>query len=496
MIAHNKRPLAFHPGTKRIVLFVALLALVLIPTTLTWAQSAEGTPTPPPEEGDQSGTDIPLIHVVLEGESLFSISEQYGTTIEDLQFLNDISDPSVLFVGQQLIIPGGSGDSVVTIHTIRVGDTLPGIAADYNSTIEDLVVVNGLINPYRFVAGRPMTVVSRTGSAEPRFVTGDPYTVQSGDSLLTVALEHGISPIDIVQANQLNYPVYLYPGQRLRLPGEERFQFLPDPWKRVEFYPVSLSQGQSAAIYVESALPGTPFGQFADQSLQFTALEDGYIALVGLDAFAEPGLRELRLDGAGEQPWLPFTQVVQLRSAGYGTQYIDIPEDLAPLLAPEIRAEEDAFLAEIYSQFGETAYWDGPFTTPITGSIISASYGDGRSYNQGPVDIFHTGVDFVGSVGTPIYAPAAGKVIFSDTLQIRGNTLILDHGLGLMTGYYHLSVIHVNVGDMVAPGQHIADGGSTGLSTGPHLHWDVRIMNTAVDGLQWLEEDVVKSVGR
>jgi murein DD-endopeptidase MepM/ murein hydrolase activator NlpD len=65
-----------------------------------------------------------------------------------------------------------------------------------------------------------------------------------------------------------------------------------------------------------------------------------------------------------------------------------------------------------------------------------------------------------------------------------------------MTGYYHLSVIHVNVGDMVAPGQHIADGGSTGLSTGPHLHWDVRIMNTAVDGLQWLEEDVVKSVGR
>ena len=104
--------------------------------------------------------------------------------------------------------------------------------------------------------------------------------------------------------------------------------------------------------------------------------------------------------------------------------------------------------------------------------------------------------DFAGTVGTPIYAPAAGKVIYSDTLQIRGNTLIIDHGLGVMSGYYHLSAVHVDVGQEVEQGQLIADGGSTGLSTGPHLHWDLRVLNAAVDGLQWVESDLLRSIPR
>jgi murein DD-endopeptidase MepM/ murein hydrolase activator NlpD len=434
--------------------------------------------------------------VVQEGETLFYIAEQYGTTIETLQLLNGISDPSLLLVGQQLIIPGGGGDTIATIHTIRVGDTLPGIAAIYNTTVDSLVSANGLINPYLLVAGRPITVISRTGSAEPQVVTGGPYTVRLGDSLLAIAAENGLSPLEIISANQLPYPAYLHPGQRLRMPGEDRFQDLPDPWRRVDMYPVQVSQGQSAAIYVEAILPGMPFGRFVGQTLQFAVFEDGYLALIGLDAFTDPGRYELLLEGAGEQPWRPFTQQVQIQSGGYGIQYIEIPEELTPLLAPEIRAREDAFLADLYTQFTDSAYWDGPFTIPITGTIISAPYGDSRSYNQGPVEIFHTGIDFVGPVGTPIYAPAAGKVIYSDTLQLRGNTLILDHGLGLMSGYYHLSAIHVETGDVVEKGQHIADGGSTGLSSGPHLHWDVRIMNSPVDGLQWIREDVARSIPR
>jgi murein DD-endopeptidase MepM/ murein hydrolase activator NlpD len=128
--------------------------------------------------------------------------------------------------------------------------------------------------------------------------------------------------------------------------------------------------------------------------------------------------------------------------------------------------------------------------------VISAPYGDARSYNQGPVEIFHTGTDFIGAIGTPIYAPAAGQVVFSNTLSIRGNTLIIDHGLGLMTGYYHLSSIHVAEGDLVEAGQLIAEGGSTGLSTGPHLHWELRIKNVALDGMQWIEEDVTRRVSQ
>ncbi|MFN2187964.1 MAG: peptidoglycan DD-metalloendopeptidase family protein, partial [Candidatus Promineifilaceae bacterium] len=410
--------------------------------------------------------------------------------------LNNISDPSILCVGQQLVIPGGGGDAAATVHIVHVGDTLAGIAADYNTTIDSLVASNAIIQPYSLPAGKPLTVLSRTGSTEPNELTGVPYTAQAGDTPLSIAAEYGLSPAELSTDNHLGYPAYLVPGQRLRLPGADRYQYLPDPWSRVEMRPVSLQQGDTAGIYVESMLPGIPFGSFAGQNLQFTSYDDGFIALVGLDAFTESGLHELRLDGAGDRPWQPFSQLVDIDSAGYGIQYIDIPEELAALLAPEIREEEDAFLATIYSQFTDTAYWDGPFTLPISGTVVSAPYGDSRSYNQGPVTIFHSGTDFAGTVGTPIYAPAAGKVIYSDTLQIRGNTLIIDHGLGVMSGYYHLSAVHVDVGQEVEQGQLIADGGSTGLSTGPHLHWDLRILNAAVDGLQWVESDLLRSIPR
>jgi LysM repeat protein len=161
----------------------ALLALLMMSFQVTWAQDSAGTPEPPAEESGSSDSDIPLVHVVQEGETLFTIAEQYGTTIETLQILNSISDPSLLFVGQQLVIPGGGGEAVAALHTVRVGDTLLGIAADYNTTVDDLVSSNRLLNPYRLAAGRPLTVISLTGSAEPEEVTGDPYTVQTGDTL-------------------------------------------------------------------------------------------------------------------------------------------------------------------------------------------------------------------------------------------------------------------------------------------------------------------------
>lgn len=125
---------------------------------------------------------------------------------------------------------------------------------------------------------------------------------------------------------------------------------------------------------------------------------------------------------------------------------------------------------------------------PLTNTVVTAPYGDGRSYNGGPINIFHTGIDFAGAVGTPLYAPAAGEVIFNETTDLRGNVIIIDHGLGVMTGYYHLSESFVQVGDRVPAGQFIASVGNTGLSSGPHLHWDLRIMNVPVNGRQWTEQ--------
>ncbi|MCI0581083.1 MAG: M23 family metallopeptidase, partial [Chloroflexi bacterium] len=245
---------------------------------------------------------------------------------------------------------------------------------------------------------------------------------------------------------------------------------------------------ETVAIYVENLTTGQPEGNFAGQSLRFAPYDGGYVALAGIDAFAAPGRYTLALGGFGATPWRPFFQDVEVVSGNYGTQTITIPDNLTYLLAPEIRAEEDAFLATIYTRFSDAPLWGGLFQLPLTSTVVTAGYGDARSYNNGPIEIYHTGIDFAGAIGTPIYAPAAGTVIFTDTLELRGLTVIIDHGLGVMTGYYHLSKIHVKVGDQVTAGQLVAEGGSTGLSNGPHLHWDLRVLNVPVNGLQWTRE--------
>jgi murein DD-endopeptidase MepM/ murein hydrolase activator NlpD len=104
-----------------------------------------------------------------------------------------------------------------------------------------------------------------------------------------------------------------------------------------------------------------------------------------------------------------------------------------------------------------------------------------RSYNDGPYDVYHSGVDYALPVGAPVQAPAGGRVIFADTLRLRGNVVIVDHGRGVMTAYFHLDRIDVTVGQQVAAGESLGAVGNTGLSSGPHLHWDLRVNGVPVD---------------
>ncbi len=474
------------------ILLITLFSFLLSPAMVS-AQDNEPTPTAEPPGQDPVEPDVPLVHIVQEGETLFSIAQLYETTVEVLEQLNEISDPSLVYVGQELVIPGGGGDVVATIHTVQVGDTLQDLATAYNTTWEALADQNRLIYPGYLAAGQELSILSRTGTTGAQPSTGTAHVVRPGDTLLTIAAEYNLSPAEIVSENELSFPTYLYQGQRLRLPGQSKYQSLPGYWRQVRLYPAPVTQGDTVAIYVESTLAGVPEGNFAGRALHFQANQDGYIAMVGLDAFMEPGLYPLELVGSGDRPWPPFEQDVRLLSAGYGVQYVTVPEELSYLLAPEVRAEDEALMAPFFSQLSERQ-WEGPFQYPVNNAPITAGYGDARSYNEGPIEIFHTGIDFSGPIGTPIHAPAVGTVVFSDTLALHGNTLIVDHGLGVMSAYYHLSKVHVSLNEQLDTGQIIAEGGSTGLSSGPHLHWDVRVGNVPVDGRQWTEEDLFSQV--
>jgi murein DD-endopeptidase MepM/ murein hydrolase activator NlpD len=99
---------------------------------------------------------------------------------------------------------------------------------------------------------------------------------------------------------------------------------------------------------------------------------------------------------------------------------------------------------------------------------------------------FHEGLDFPAPIGTPIFAAAAGVVVAAEFHPDYGNMLDIDHGNDIMTRYAHASVLYAKVGDIVKRGQHIADIGTTGRSTGPHLHFEVRIKGAAQDPRKFL----------
>lgn len=125
--------------------------------------------------------------------------------------------------------------------------------------------------------------------------------------------------------------------------------------------------------------------------------------------------------------------------------------------------------------------WTGAFLKPRT-SRVTSEFGTGRAFN-GALASRHLGVDFAGAVGAPIKAANRGVVALVDTFFLAGRVIYIDHGGGIVTGYFHLSQALVSKGDTVARGQSIGRVGSTGRVTGPHLHWTARYGTQTVDPL-------------
>jgi murein DD-endopeptidase MepM/ murein hydrolase activator NlpD len=126
-----------------------------------------------------------------------------------------------------------------------------------------------------------------------------------------------------------------------------------------------------------------------------------------------------------------------------------------------------------------------PTQHPVKAGHLGSSFGWRIDPFTGG-NAFHEGLDFPAPTGTPIFAAAAGVVIAAEFHPQYGNMLDIDHGNDIMTRYAHASQLYVKVGDIVRRGQHIADIGTTGRSTGPHLHFEVRIKGAAQDPRKFL----------
>ncbi len=158
--------------------------------------------------------------------------------------------------------------------------------------------------------------------------------------------------------------------------------------------------------------------------------------------------------------------------------------------SPERAAQIDK-LNEILDTTDTSAiYYDGTFIVPVNSTRRTAFFGDRRTYkyNNGKKETsLHYGIDFGVPEGTEVSACGSGKVVLAEWRNSTGWSIVIEHMPGLYSLYYHLSKMEVSEGDYVTKGQEIALSGSTGLATGPHLHWEVRLFMNAINPDQFVE---------
>jgi murein DD-endopeptidase MepM/ murein hydrolase activator NlpD len=231
-------------------------------------------------------------------------------------------------------------------------------------------------------------------------------------------------------------------------------------------------------------------GSLADRPLSFVNLGGSYWALVGFPSWSALGPQNLVVEARsalGEV--LQVTDTVTVTYARFPTESVDIPSDREFLLDPAIVWAERERLVAIYAQFSLDKLWADVFVHPLEVITLTSAYGAVRQYDTGPG--YHAGVDFDGELGDPVFAAADGLVVLAEPLQVRGNAVILDHGLGVYSNYFHMSELAVQQGESVSKGQIIGAVGSTGLSTGTHLHWEVRVGGIAVDPFEWTRRKIL-----
>ncbi|MDR0850894.1 MAG: M23 family metallopeptidase [Clostridiales Family XIII bacterium] len=135
----------------------------------------------------------------------------------------------------------------------------------------------------------------------------------------------------------------------------------------------------------------------------------------------------------------------------------------------------------LWKTYDEERYWSGKFIRPVEGGYVGTEFGEHRITNGDPSTMrYHYGMDIEVDTGTPIHAPNAGRVVLAEMLLNTGGTVVIEYGGGLKSYFFHMSQIDVTAGDMVAQGDVVGLVGNLGYSTGPHLHYEMRIGDQAV----------------
>ena len=259
------------------------------------------------------------------------------------------------------------------------------------------------------------------------------------------------------------------------------------------------SQGSLLLLEVRSRKPlgevtaewnskNVPFWQnhSADSDSSKVPTTDLREAILGVDLEKTPGTYPLvvHVQTTAGKP-ATCTLQIPVRAGKFATEKLQVGKEFVEPSPEQIQRanEERDKLRAIFDQVTPEKLWDGDFRVPLDGVTTGGNFGKRRVLNGQPGSP-HSGVDFPALTGTPVHAAQSGRVALAQELFFSGNTVVVDHGLGIYTFYGHLSEIDVKPGDELQSGQVLGKVGATGRVTGPHLHWGLTVERARVNALQ------------
>jgi len=249
--------------------------------------------------------------------------------------------------------------------------------------------------------------------------------------------------------------------------------------------PILLEAKQGQIIYVKLRVEGQPVsvtGTFRDRRVPFFPVQDSeFGALVGIDMTDQAKVHELMAEITYPDRTRERRFQVTVIHEDFGEQRMTLPKDKVDLDAASLQrnALEQEKVKTVFAAFTSERLWSQAFIVPVDG-IPTGAFGRKRFLNGQPRNQ-HSGEDIAAVLGTPVKASNAAFVKMVDDHFFSGLGVILDHGLGLYTMYFHLDSAKVKEGERVARGQIIGTVGQSGRATGPHLHWGAWLNGSRVN---------------
>jgi hypothetical protein len=242
-------------------------------------------------------------------------------------------------------------------------------------------------------------------------------------------------------------------------------------------------QGQVIWVEIPVADPdATVNGMFLKRKVPFFKHTDtSFAGIVGIDMEDPPGMQEFKISIQASSGIHHLSYSVLIIKEQYAIQHLTLPKDKVDLDPHTLKRvqQEQKDMSEAFHHITAVPLWDGPFLEPVKGTVTGV-FGSRRVINGQPRRP-HSGEDIAAPTGTPVQAINRGTVVKTMNHFFSGKGVVLDHGVGLFSMYFHLSEITVKSGQIIQKGETLGKVGASGRATGPHLHWGIHLNGSRIN---------------